>query len=123
MKHLPHQQLALWNSVGTHLTEDAIKDEIDEIIKHAPPLHKGPASYRISRETVPVNVWIGLRGIEDWGMANVEEEGQGLIVDATLLDLIMAALEILIRLIAPEHVRRKPSKRNRSSNLDGPSWG
>lgn len=99
---LPAPKLKLLASLDLLPPSVELKDEIDQIIKFAPPLNDKGDYYRVLINTTSENVWNSISGIKEWGMAEVEPDDSAILINASLLDLILAMLEKLIKPLTPK---------------------
>lgn len=119
---LPAPKLKFLNSLDSLPSNIELKDEIDQIIKFAPPLDGKGEYYRVLRNTTSENIWNSITGIKDWGMAELEADDSAILINASLLDLILAMLEALIKLLTPQPTLQHISNRKACKDYDGLSW-
>lgn len=101
MKNLSSENRAMWLKASDEFTAQRLKSEIHEAIKWAPCLRHSGEDYFIPHKNIPENVWEALCEIEEWGMAERQEgeDGELLKVDVSLLDLIMATIQLLLKIL------------------------
>lgn len=91
----------MWLKASNEFTAQNLKSEINETIKWAPCLRRSGEDYFIPRKSIPENVWDAMCEIEEWGMAERQDDtdGEFIRVDVSLLDLIMAAIQLLLEIL------------------------
>ncbi|WP_252092541.1 hypothetical protein [Pseudomonas sp. MWU13-3659] len=101
MKNLSKDNCAMWLQAGNQFTAQSLTSEFHEIITWAPSLKRSGEDYYIPRKNIPENVWMAMHEIEDWGMAERLDspKGEVFIVDASLLDLIMKTIQLLLEIL------------------------
>ncbi len=103
-------KLKFLNSLDSLPSNIELKDEIDQIIKFAPPLDGKGEYYRVLRNTPSENIWNSITGIKDWRMAELEADDSAILINASLFDLILAMLEAPIKLLTPQPTLQHISK-------------
>lgn len=101
MKDLSSDNRAMWLQAGNEFTALSLKSEIYEVIKWAPCLSRSGENYCVPRKSIPENVWEAMYEIEEWGMAEKLDtpDGELFRVDASLFDLIMMTIKLLLNIL------------------------
>lgn len=123
MKVLSTSDYAMWLRAGEAFSAEHLSSEIQEIIKWAPALNRNGENYLIARKELTDNVWEAICEIEDWGMAErIDNSGyEYLKVDASLLDLIMTTIKLLLKILSKPEGYTTPIKRPLITFDDSPS--
>lgn len=97
---LSNDEKSLFSQVGKALYGQPFQDKTREIIGAAPaPRVDEEQVYRVAQRDMPTHVWPAFRLMYSWGYAekpkdkDPDEEGEVLLVDGTILDLLMEALK------------------------------
>ncbi|WMI99761.1 hypothetical protein RBU55_30230 [Pseudomonas chlororaphis subsp. aurantiaca] len=123
MKNLSSDNRAMWLKASTEFTAKSLRSEIQEVIKWAPSLRRSGEDYFISRKSIPANVWEAMCEIEEWGMADRldEAEGEYLRIDASLLDLVMETIKLLLKVLLQPQRDGVVAERHRLAYDDCPT--
>jgi hypothetical protein len=117
MKYLSKHQSDLWAQAGNEFTPTRLKEEVSEIIKWAPGLQPCGEYYLIHRNNFPETSWQAMLELEDWGMAKkTDDEKDALQVDASLLDLIMETIKLVLEILLSTTINRSSAKKLRTSH-------
>ncbi|MCU1726309.1 hypothetical protein NTD86_04820 [Pseudomonas sp. 7P_10.2_Bac1] len=115
MKYLSKHQSDLWAQAGNEFTPARLKEEVSEIIKWAPGLQPCGEYYLIHRDKFSETSWQAMLEIEDWGMAKRKNyDKDALQVDASLLDLIMQTIKLVLEILLSTTINRSASKKPRT---------
>lgn len=97
---LSNEEKNLFSQVGKALYGQPFQDKTREIIGAAPaPRVDEEMVYRVAQRDMPTHVWPAFRLMYSWGYAekpkdkDPEVEGEILLVDGSILDLLMEALK------------------------------
>lgn len=97
---LSSDEKTLFTQVGKALYGQPFQDKTREIIGAAPaPRVDEELVYRVAQRDMPTHVWPAFRLMYSWGYAekpkdkDPEQEGEVLLVDGSILDLLMDALK------------------------------
>lgn len=100
MVELSKDEKHLFSQVGKALYGQPFQDKTREIIGAAPaPRVDEELVYRVAERDMPTHVWPAFQLMYAWGYAekpktkDPDEEGEVLLVDGSILDLLMEALK------------------------------
>jgi hypothetical protein len=127
---LSNDEKSLFSQVGKALYGQPFQDKTREIIGAAPaPRVDEEFVYWVAENDMPTHVWPAFRLMHSWGYAekpknkDPEQEGEVLLVDGSILDLLMNALQRVLEALlgagdssgsppSGQSLKARPSRRN-----------